>query len=216
MDEHDLEQFLLPDLLSGHAAGPLDAVDRDDDFGRLLAWYRRQGAFADRAVTGPGRFRVVDDELDGENPFSRETALEWLRSERVNLVGMVRLAAESGCHTDVIALCDGPLWALHEQGEHAGDTLEALSAGVASAVALADPVAEARMRGLRGRLLVERGEVDDALVECAEAVAVAEGSGHRRVLAAALQARGEVLQARGEHAAAVEDFQRARREISEG
>ncbi|MER7013349.1 NB-ARC domain-containing protein [Saccharopolyspora sp. NPDC000359] len=212
VEENDQEQFLLHDLVAVHAAETLDAADArpDDAVRRLVAWYRQQGAFADRAVMEPTRLRVVDDDLAGENPFTREQALEWLRAERVNLLGMVRLAAESGWHVDVIALCDGPLWALHNQDKHYSDTLAALVVAIDSAVALEDPVAEARMRSLRGQLLVECGELDEARAECAQAVAVAERAGHRRVLASALEFQGKALHASGEFDAAIGNFQRAR------
>ncbi|KAA5836915.1 tetratricopeptide repeat protein [Saccharopolyspora hirsuta] len=212
VEENDQEQFLLHDLVAEHAAETLGMSDvsSDDAVRRLVAWYRQQGAFADRAVMEPSRLRVVDDDLAGENPFTRERALEWLRSERVNLLGMVRLAAESGWHVDVIALCDGPLWALHNQDKHYSDTLAALVAAIASAVAIEDLVAEARMRSLRGHLLVECGELDEARAECAEAVAVAERAGHRRILASALEFQGKALHASGEFDAALGNFERAR------
>ncbi|RKT83597.1 NB-ARC domain-containing protein [Saccharopolyspora antimicrobica] len=212
VEENDQEQFLLHDLVTEHAAETLGASDAssDDAVRRLVAWYRQQGAFADRMVTEPSRLRVVDDEVTGENPFTREEALEWLRSERVNLLGMVRLAAESAWHVDVIALCDGPLWALHNQDKHYSDTLSALAEAVTSAVAIEDLPAEARMRSLRGQLLVECGELDEALAECAEAVAVAERAGHRRILASALEFQGKALHALERFGAAIENFRRAR------
>ncbi|MBB5153692.1 tetratricopeptide repeat protein [Saccharopolyspora phatthalungensis] len=214
MEENDQEQYLPEDLLGLHsseAARALAADRRDYALRRLVDWYRRQGAFADRAVMEPSRFRVVDDVPEGANPFSREEALEWLERERVNLLGMVRLASESGWHVDVIALCDGPLWASQEQNEHYSDTLVALQAAIESAAEIADPVAEARMRSLRGQLLMECGELVEAHEECAQAVAVAERAEHRRVLASALEVQGKVLHARGEFAEAVGNFERARR-----
>ncbi|SDX52961.1 NB-ARC domain-containing protein [Saccharopolyspora shandongensis] len=215
VEENDQEQFLLHDLVGEHAseaARALGAARRDDALRRLVGWYRRQGAFADRMVMEPSRLRVVDDEVDGENPFgTREEALEWLERERVNILGMVRLAGESELHVDVIALCDGPLWALHNQHKHYSDTLQALASAIESAAAIEDPVAEARMRSLRGQLLMECGELDEAHEECAKAVAAAERAGHRRILASALEFQGKVLHARDEFAEAIGNFERARR-----
>ncbi|MEV0699044.1 hypothetical protein AB0I53_14155 [Saccharopolyspora sp. NPDC050389] len=214
VEENDQEQYLLHDLVGEHAseaARALGAARRDDALRRLVGWYRRQGAFADRMVMEPSRLRVVDDEVDGENPFTREEALAWLERERVNLLGMVRLAAESNWHVDVIALCDGPLWALHNQHKHYSDTLPALLLAIASAQEIEDLAAEARMRSLRGQLLMECGELDEAHEECAKAVAAAEQAGHRRILASALEFQGKVLHARDEFAEAVGNFERARR-----
>ncbi|MDA3625999.1 tetratricopeptide repeat protein [Saccharopolyspora sp. WRP15-2] len=212
VEENDQEQFLLHALVGQHAVETLevDGGQSDDAVERLFAWYRRQGGYADRAVTPPNRLRVVEEGLDGENPFTAETGLEWLRSERINLLGIVRLAAESARHVDVIALCDGPLWALHNQDKHYSDTLAALGLAVTSATELGDLVAEARMRSLRGQLLVECEELDEADAECAQAVSAAERAGHRRILASALEFQGKVLHAREEFATAVANFERAR------
>jgi tetratricopeptide (TPR) repeat protein len=214
VEENDQEQYLLHDLVGSHASEAARALSedrRDEALRRLVAWYRWQGAFADRAVMEPSRLRVVDDEVDGENPFTRAEALEWLERERVNLIGMVRLASESNWHVDVIALCDGPLWALHNQHKHYSDTLAALQTAVESAQEIEDLAAEARMRSLRGQLLMECGELAEAQDECAQAVAAAEEAGHRRILASALEFQGKVLHERGEFAEAIGNFERARR-----
>ncbi|MDA3650001.1 NB-ARC domain-containing protein [Saccharopolyspora indica] len=211
VEENDQCQFLLHDLVAEHAAETLGTSDAqsDDAVRRLVAWYRQQGGFADRMVMEPTRLRVVDDDLPGDNPFTEKTALEWLRSERVNLLGMVRLASESGWHVDVIALCDGPLWALHNKDKHYSDTLSALGEAIKSAVAIEDPLAEARMRSLRGQLLVECDEVAEALDECARAVEIAERTGHRRILASALEFQGKAMHADKEFDAAIANFSRA-------
>lgn len=214
VEENDQEQYLLHDLVGSHAseaARALSADRRDEALRRLVAWYRRQGAFADRAVMEPSRLRVVDDEIEGENPFTRAEALEWLERERVNLIGMVRLASESNWHVDVIALCDGPLWALHNQHKHYSDTLAALRTAVESAQEIDDLAAEARMRSLRGQLLMECGELAEAQEECAQAVAAADAAGHRRILASALEFQGKVRHELGEFAEAIGNFERARR-----
>ncbi|MGW5643918.1 NB-ARC domain-containing protein [Saccharopolyspora sp. NPDC003752] len=220
VEKNDQDQYFLHDLVREHAsetpseaAEKLDAARQGDDaLRRLVGWYRRQGAFADRMVMEPSRLRVVDDEVDGENPFGTwEEALEWLERERVNILGMVDLASENDMHVDVIALCDGPLWALHNRHKHYSDTLPALASAIASAAAIEDPVAEARMRSLRGQLLMECGELDEAHEECAKAVAAAERAGHRRILASALEFQGKVLHARTEFAEAIGNFERARR-----
>ncbi|MCI2424336.1 tetratricopeptide repeat protein [Saccharopolyspora sp. K220] len=214
VEENDQEQRRFHDLVREHAAEAareLGADRRDAALRRLVDWYRRQGAFADRMVMEPSRLRVVDDDVTGTNPFSADEALEWLERERVNLLAVVRLAVERAWHIDVVALCDGPLWALHNQHKHYSDMLWALGEAVGSAQELEDLVAEARMRSLRGQLLMERGALSEALRECAQAVQVAEQAGHRRVLASALEFQGKVLHARADFAAAVGLFERSRR-----
>ncbi|MGW3472754.1 tetratricopeptide repeat protein [Saccharopolyspora sp. NPDC000995] len=216
VEENDQEQYLLHDLVDEHASSEavraLGAAKRDDALRRLVGWYRLQGAFADRIVMEPSRLRVVDDDIAGENPFAtREEALEWLERERINLLGIIRLAEESGLCVDVIALCDGPLWALHNQHKHYSDTLRALELAIKCAQEIEDPIAESRMRSLRGQLLMECDELAEAQEECARAVAAAERAGHRRILASALEFQGKVMHSRGEFDGAVENFERSRR-----
>ncbi|GGI68984.1 NTPase [Saccharopolyspora subtropica] len=215
VEENDQEQYRFHDLVREHAveaAGrELDADTRDYALRGLVEWYRRQGAYADRKVTEPSRLRVSDDEVTGENPFTREEALEWLERERTNLIAMVRVAAEHDWHSAVISLCEGPLWALHNQHKHYSETLRAFETAVASARAEQNGVAEARMRSLRSQLLVECGHVDEALDESSRAVEVAERAGHRRVLASALEFHGKALHARGAFAEAIGFFERSRR-----
>ncbi|MGP4021226.1 tetratricopeptide repeat protein [Saccharopolyspora sp. 5N708] len=214
VEENDQDQYRFHDLVREHAAAAareFGADRRDEALRRLVGWYRRQGAFADRMVMEPSRLRVVDDEVTGENPFSADEALEWLERERINLLALVELAAERGWHVDVVALCDGPLWALHNQHKHYSDTLRALERAIRAARELKNLVAEARMRSLRGQLLMERGELPAALRECVQAVQVAEQAGHRRILASALEFQGKVRHAREEFTEAVELFERSRR-----
>lgn len=67
------------------------------------------------------------------------------------------------------------------------------------------------MRSLRGQLLMECDELAEAQEECAQAVAVAERAGHRRILASALEFQGKVMHALGEFDGAVGNFERSRR-----
>ena len=114
----------------------------------------------------PTRLRVGDPDVDGTNPFGgKQAALEWLERERPNLLAVVGVCAENDWHEDVIAVCDGPLWALHHHHKHYADTLTALRHAVVSAAALGNPAVEARMRSLRSQLLVETGEVVQAQEE---------------------------------------------------
>ncbi|WP_263250899.1 NB-ARC domain-containing protein [Saccharopolyspora rosea] len=213
LERDDLDRYRFHDLVREHAAEAgrqLGADRREAALRRLVGWYRRQGAFADRKVMEPTRLRVADPDVAGKNPFSgKKAALEWLERERPNLLAVVGVCAENDWHEDVVAICDGPLWALHHQHKHYADTLAALRRAVDSAAALGNPVAEARMRSLRSQLLVETGETAQARDESERACAVAERAGHRRVLASALEFRGKALHACGDHSDAIGFFHRA-------
>ena len=176
---------------------------------RLIAWYRRQGAFADCAVTGLERLRVTDVPAE-ENPFGKDEGKKWLVRERVNVLAALHSAAAEGRHAAVVALCDGPLWALHNQHKHYRDTLAAFRAGVQSAEVLGEPVAEARMRALTTRVLMELGEFDAAHAEGERALEVAELSGHRRMVASAAEFRGRVHLEQASFSDALPYFERAR------
>ncbi|SFS55500.1 tetratricopeptide repeat protein [Saccharopolyspora flava] len=199
VEANDQEQYLLPALAAEHVG----AVADDDALRRLVAWYRRIGGFADRAVMDPNRFRAVDDRIEGDNPFTRTTGREWLERERLNLLAVIRAASARGWDSDVVVLCESPLWALHNQHKNYADTLSALVIGVESARRPGGELAEVRLRSLRGQLLTELGRLDEAAVECETAVELAERIGHRRGLASAVEFLGKVRYAQGEFAESI-------------
>lgn len=210
----DREQFGFHSLVRLHARTFAEGAAEDGKAAlrRLADWYRRQGAFADRAVMGPNRLRVSgDDELvAAPNPFDHDRALEWLEGELANLLALVEESNEHGWHRVVISLCDSPLWTLHNQHKHYDSTLHALGLAVTAAHAEEDLVAECRMRTLRVRLLMETREFEQAHAEAARAREVAELSGHRRVSASASEFHGRVHLEQGAWNEAIDLFEQAR------
>jgi tetratricopeptide (TPR) repeat protein len=198
LEENDQGQYRFHDLVRLHAvelAKGLPAGTEEAALSRLAEWYRKQGAFADRALMEPSRLRVGrDDDLvaSAENPFDPVGALQWLESERQNILAVVEESADRGWNRTVISLCDGPLWALHNQHKHYADTLNALNRATSAAQVEEDLVAEARMRTLRVRLLMESHEFEAAHEEADTARRVAEASAHRRILGSALEFHGRV------------------------
>ncbi|GAA2783910.1 NB-ARC domain-containing protein [Saccharopolyspora taberi] len=198
LEENDREQFRFHDLVGLHAKKLAEAEFSHDAARaarlRLVEWYRTQGAFADRAVTEPSRLRVGgdDDLVAGANPFDKTSGLEWLENERPNILALAELCAEYRWDEAVISFCDGPLWALHNHHKNYRDTLAALKSGVGAAERAGDLRAEARMRSLRVQLWTELASYDAARDEAALAVAAAERSGNRRILASALEFQGKL------------------------
>ena len=189
LEENDQEQYRFHDLVGLHAR---KLADDDAALLRLVGWYRQQGAFADRAVTDPSRLRVGEELVTGTNPFSAKSGLEWLERERLNVIALVRLCHQREWDQAVVSFCDGPLWALHNQHKNYEDTLGAFELGVGSAQRSGDLRAEARMRSVRARLWMELSRFDEARQEATRARDVAQRSGHRRVLASALEFLGQV------------------------
>lgn len=218
VDRDDQDQYLLHDLVAEHAAErarELDAETKERALRRLVDWYRRYSAFADRQLMNPERLRVVETAVTGENPFTTTTAREWLERERTNLLALVRTAADRGWHEDVVALCDGGLWVLHNQHKHYRDTLQAFGIAISCANRAGAALAEARMRSLRAQLEMERDEVDVALNDAEIACELAEQAGHRSILASALEFHGKALHARGDYPAAIARFHQARELFAE-
>ncbi|WP_433871277.1 NB-ARC domain-containing protein [Saccharopolyspora sp. CA-218241] len=212
LTQDDRQQYRFHALIRAHAqahAALLSADHRADALRRLVDWYRLHGAYCDRKVMEPSRLRIADDDVSGENPYTEVTALEWLERERLNLLAVLRISYDRGWYQDVIALCDGPLWALHQQHKHYADTVRAFRLGVEAAQRARLSAAEARLRSLCAQLLVESGDPVAAEEESAGACRIAERAGHRRVLASALEFHGKVRAARGEHAEAIGLFERA-------
>ncbi|QUH00066.1 tetratricopeptide repeat protein [Saccharopolyspora erythraea] len=209
VDDHG--HFRFHDLVRAHAR-TLDVPDEEAALLRFVEWYRTMGAFADRKVMEPSRLRVGGDEhlVEGRNPFDGRDALEWLERERPNIVALVGLCVERDWHQAAIALCDGPLWALHNQHKNYADMLDSLEHAVRAANVLGDAVAEARMRSIRARLRMELAEFDDAHADAVTAIALAERSGHRRILASALEFRGRIFLEQQEWREAIELCERAR------
>lgn len=209
LERNDHDEFRFHDLVRLHAEEKrrVDAAA----LRRLADWYRLRGAYADRAVMEPQRFRVGhDDELLGENPFDHDSALEWLERERVNLLAVLDTAHQQGWDRVVISLCDSPVWTLHNQHKHYADTISALRNGVSSAERAQDLVAEARMRTLLVRLHTEQHDFSAAHEQAAHAREVAERAGHRRALASALEFHGRAHLEQSSWAEAIPLFRRAR------
>lgn len=162
---------------------------------RVATHYLALTALADRSIR-QDRLRVADLTalLGGApDPFAAEggpAALDWLEAEHRNILDVLRAAArEEAFHTEVWQLSEA-FTVLFFHHRHLGDWRESLELGAAAAAAALEPAAEARLRSLLSRPLMDLGEYDAARRELDTAVACAEVSGHLVVRASVQEFAG--------------------------
>ncbi|EGX59650.1 hypothetical protein SZN_11903 [Streptomyces zinciresistens K42] len=164
---------------------------------RAVGHYLALALLADLSIR-EDRLRILspDDVLadpSGEraaNPFARSEdpgaeALSWLVAERPNLMAVVRSAAHFGLHRQVWQLAE-VLTVLFLHHRHVTDWRECLELGIEAAAQDRHPAAEARLRSLLSRPLLDFGRDEAAHTELVAAERLAVESGHR-VLQASVQ-----------------------------
>ncbi|MGM9383392.1 NB-ARC domain-containing protein [Streptomyces antibioticus] len=158
-------------------------------------------AFADRALRRD-RLRIAELSAllrDADDPFAAvggPPPLEWLDTERPAVLAVLRTAVRFGLHTlawrlaeafTVLFLYRRYLGAWKESLELGAEAAAAAAASADTAGEFAEATAaEARLRSLMSRPLLDLGENDRAGAELEKAVALAETSGHL-VLRASVQ-----------------------------
>ncbi|MFF1699228.1 NB-ARC domain-containing protein [Streptomyces sp. NPDC058257] len=162
-----------------------DRVQTEDRFGtklaviqRVLEHYLLLTALADRAVRAD-RLRITDLAvlLAGRpDPFAADDGprpLDWLEAERANIMAVLRAADDPSLHTAgwQLAECFTVLFLHHR---HLGDWQASLELGARYAAASLAPAAEARLRSLLSRPLMDLGENEYAERALASAVTCAE------------------------------------------
>ncbi|WP_399925483.1 ATP-binding protein [Streptomyces kanamyceticus] len=161
---------------------------------RVLTHYLALTAFADRSVRAD-RTRAADLRplLAGRaDPFAAHGGprpLDWLAAERANIMAVLRAAGAHRLYTPgwQLAECFTVLFLHHR---HLGDWKESLELGAGYARSAVAPAAEARLRSLLSRPLMDLGEHDRAERELTAALACAEVSGDLVLLASALEFSG--------------------------
>ncbi|MEW2071410.1 NB-ARC domain-containing protein [Streptomyces sp. NPDC007346] len=149
---------------------------------RVTLHYLALTALADRAIR-LDRLRIADlDQLLSTvpDPFAAPDAprpVDWLEAEHRNILGVLRAAAREGTlRTEVWQLAEAfTVLFLHHR--HLGDWRESLELGAAAAAEALVPAAEARLRSLLSRPLMDLGEYEAARRELDTAQACAEVSG---------------------------------------
>ncbi|MGY4954761.1 NB-ARC domain-containing protein [Streptomyces nigrescens] len=184
---------------------------------RVTTHYLALTAYADRAIRYD-RLRVADLTAllaTAYNPFvaaDGPAPLAWLEAEHRNILDVLRAAARQGCHTEVWQLAEAfTVLFLHHR--HLGDWRESLELGAAAASAALVPAAEARLRSLLSRPLLDLGEYDAAREELESAAACAEVSSDLVVRASVQEFSGRYWE-RSDLPRAMAAYQSAR-ELSE-
>ncbi|WP_461034301.1 NB-ARC domain-containing protein [Streptomyces mayteni] len=198
-------RYRMQDLVRLHAreraAAEEPAADQAALTERVATHYLVLTAFADRALRA-GRLRIATlGELlsAAENPFAAAggpSPLEWLDAERHAILGVLRVAARHGFHALVWPLSEA-FTALFLHRRRLEPWRESLELGAESAAAAATvartageiaeaTAAEARLRSLLSRPLLDLGEDDRAREEIEAAVSRAEVTDHL-VLRASVQ-----------------------------
>ncbi|MHB9860035.1 NB-ARC domain-containing protein [Streptomyces sp. YIM S03343] len=169
---------------------------------RVGTHYLVLAAFADRALRRD-RLRIAELSAllrEADDPFAvvgGPPPLEWLDTERPAVLAVLRTAVRHGLHTLAWQLAEAFTVLFLYRRRYLGAWVESLELGAqaaAAAVASADTAgeiaeataAEARLRSLLSRPLLDLGENDRAGAELDKAVDLAEVAGHL-VLRASVQ-----------------------------
>lgn len=162
---------------------------------RVTLHYLALTALADRAVR-LDRLRIADLThllADVPDPFEAEGGpepLDWLEAEHRNILGVLRAGArDETLHTEVWQLAEA-FTALFLHHRHLGDWRESLELGATAAAEAMVPAAEARLRSLLSRPLMDLGEYEAARRELDTAQACAEVSDHLVVRASVQEFSG--------------------------
>ncbi|MEV6748366.1 NB-ARC domain-containing protein [Streptomyces sp. NPDC051080] len=174
------------DLVRLHARERAAAEEPEGEqlalLGRVTTHYLALTALADRSIR-QDRLRIADLTTllsAAPDPFGTTggtAPLDWLEAEHRNILDVLRAAVrEETLRTEVWQLSEA-FTALFFHHRHLGDWRESLELGAAAAAAALEPAAEARLRSLLSRPLMDQGEYDAARRELESAVACAEVSG---------------------------------------
>ncbi|MCK7622019.1 NB-ARC domain-containing protein [Streptomyces sp. RS10V-4] len=191
-------RYEFHDLVRLHARER--AAEEDGETGcteavaRIVDHLLTRAAQADLAVMG-GRMRIgayTDrlDEADRATAFAdRPQALDWLDTWRGELLAAQQAAADHGWHRRVWELAEA-LTALFLNRRYLNDWVRSGELGARHAAADGHPAAEARLRALLSRPLMDRDELRRARRELETAVARADESGHTLLRASVREFHG--------------------------
>jgi tetratricopeptide (TPR) repeat protein/transcriptional regulator with XRE-family HTH domain len=178
-------RFSLHDLLrayaSERAACEERASDRDAAARRVLTWYLHTATAAAMTID-PGRRHVDLDSpaLPGE-PMTfagHDDALEWLESERPNLLAAVACASQRQVH-EIAWKLPVTMWDLFDRRSRWADWIEAVETGLASAQRLGDLAAQS---WLLNHLAIAHQQAGDspAAISCFQRALVIRREQHDR------------------------------------
>lgn len=149
---------------------------------RVVDHLLTRAALADLAIMA-GRMRIgqyVERLTDADHAHAfadRRKALDWMDAWRGELLAAQRTAADHDWHRPAWELAEA-LTALYLNRRYLNDWVTSGELGVREAAADDQPAAEARLRTLLSRPLMDRDELDLARTELETAISRADASGH--------------------------------------
>jgi len=174
-----------------------DGTHERNNSTRLLAdWYLRAAATAD-SIAFPGFFRSIEVAIEYTEglplPFAdRDGALEWLDSERLNLISVVRNAFECGLDIVVIQFAEVTTRYFNLRA-YWDDSIEVKNIGIAAAKRCGNGVAEAKMLHRRSEIAQMTRRFDEAVERHNQALNLAREVGDHWAEFASLNGLGVVL-----------------------
>jgi tetratricopeptide (TPR) repeat protein len=183
-------RYRFHDLLRTYAADQAHRSDRDDDRDRalqtLLGWYANTARICDKLVypAHPRLHLQLFNVTDQASVLDRVQALDWLRSERRNLLASLQHAIRHKMREHALQLADSMrfLYMLGSWDEY----LEVNSYGLAAARDCSDGDAETYFILRRGSPFVELRRWDEAQDEYDQASVLARALDNRSYQAAVL------------------------------
>ena len=220
VDAHLLEsvgnaRYWFHDLLRIYACERAAAQDppgaRTAAMRRLLTWYLHSTIAAIHALTPRRSHLPTVRAWAGGRPVAFEStaaAMDWLETERTNLVAAVRQAAGHGLHS-IAWLLPVYLATFFDLRCYNADWITTHEIGLASARRAGDRGGEAWILGSLGFALVEQERGQEAMVHLGEAIALHQEVGCRRGQANALNTLGTAYGMAGDLDACVSHLNQA-------
>jgi tetratricopeptide (TPR) repeat protein len=215
VDEREDETIALHRLSQAHAlrlSAELDSAEtRNIVLRRAVDWWSRGAFLADADATGRARLRIADHTAIWDAapaPFLPGGGLDWLEREQVNLLGLLRAAAERDWHTEVWQLFEA-LYALYDRRRALESWTEAGALAVRAAHAEGNVAAEIRCRCLLAKGHQDNSRYGEANAELSAARDLVERLGDDRLFASVLDFAGNVLLRQQDYQSALRNFRDA-------
>ncbi|MFI0482342.1 hypothetical protein [Actinomadura sp. 9N215] len=205
--------FRLHDLAHLHSRSVAERFEPETEkaraFQRLMDHYLGMAVAADRAII-PDRWHLGRKYAEPPvRSFSGTTeAIGWIEGELTLLRDLISDAHGRGLHRDTWEMCEA-LWAVLTFRKHYAIWIETHEKGLASAAALGDPVARARMLEALAFARLNLGEFREAERLGREALTLERDAGHSDGVVTALECLGVAQLAQGDVTDATETFTRA-------
>ena len=210
---HDLVRLHARSRAEQHTPPP----EREEALRRFVTHFLALTAMADRAIQAD-RLRIADlsalldgapDPFGEAGPQAADLALGWLEAERASILAALRTAVRHGWSALAWPLAEA-FTVLFHRHRHLADWRESLLLGVDAAVEADNGAAEARLRSMLSRPLLDLGQDDLASEHLETAVLRAEESGNLLLRASVQEFLGRYWE-RHDLARAVAVFERSLR-----